>query len=169
MNRRFHANRFSGMIGLVCLIILMSIMTTVSATEVEPTEPSTDIVSFVSSCFDSDNLGYADAPEEPATLESTINALELLDELNAVNREGLQYEFDLISEYIISKQDAGGGFRSSLDEPRPFSADQSFPGILPRMQGALRHPAFPRYAPQRLLRPEMSFGCRSYISLDLIS
>jgi len=91
--------------------------TTTTTTEPTTTEPEgpqvpegfVSIVELINATFD--GVGFADAPEENSTLESTLTAIEILSELDLLSGEDIQGVLNLTADAIKDTQDPMGGFR----------------------------------------------------------
>ncbi|MHA1390576.1 MAG: hypothetical protein ACTSR9_19360, partial [Candidatus Thorarchaeota archaeon] len=116
MTRRFHAERLNVLFGIMVVAILMGAITiSVSSDPVE--DGTVDIGTFVTSTFD--GVGYADRAGEDSTIESTLNALKLLETYNLLENELFEWQYQLIALNLRTMQDAGGGFRRNLSQERP--------------------------------------------------
>ena len=102
---------------LVCLFAVSSVVANTTGPPPSTGPKMQPIADIVVGRFD--GKGFSDNTGEASTLNSTVSALELLNETGALRPGLFKDQFDAITKNILALQDDGGGFRITPDADRP--------------------------------------------------
>ena len=116
MTRRFHAERLNIIFGILTVAILLGAVT-VTVTSGPIVDDTIDVGAFVATTFD--GYGYADYAGGSSSIESTLNALELLSEYDLIGLGDWEHQFDEVGSFIRSLQESSGGFKENVQDLRP--------------------------------------------------
>ncbi len=110
MNTEFHPKRLLTTLGFLTLFLVAGLIATVPAESTVHEEDNIPIATIIELSFDS--IGIADSVfADSSTLESTVNALELIQLLELKYTESMRRMYNKLADHILSLQDSGGGFR----------------------------------------------------------
>ncbi|MBD3158368.1 MAG: hypothetical protein GF309_06205 [Candidatus Lokiarchaeota archaeon] len=105
-------------LGFLTLFLVAGLIATVPAESTEHEEDNIPIATLIDLSFD--DTGIADSVfADSSTLESTVDALELIQLLKLKHTASIGRMYDKLTDHILSLQDSGGGFRVSNDSVRP--------------------------------------------------
>jgi len=118
MNTEFHPKRLLTTLGFLTLFLVAGLVATVPAESTVHEEDNIPIATLIELSFD--DSGIADRVfADGSTLESTVNALELIQLMELKYTESMRWRYDKLADHILSLQDSGGGFKASNDSARP--------------------------------------------------
>jgi len=118
MNTEFHPKRLLTTLGFLTLFLITGLIAMVPAESTVHEEDNIPIATLIELSFD--DTGIADSVfADSSTLESTVDALELIQILELKYTDSIRRMHDKLTDQILSLQDSGGGFKASNDSARP--------------------------------------------------